>query len=90
MTKTKIALFAIPMCAILIAIGVFSVNFAEKELTPNSETSYAIQNELIPQAYAEKPEFRILDDDQLGLWENEFVDEVECKVKWGDLLRWYI
>ena len=86
MTRKKIALFAIPTCAVLIALGVFSVNFSENELTPSSDTPYEIQNEIMPQAYAMKPNFQVLSGTQLVspefLEDNDFlIQELECKIK---------
>ena len=84
MTKTKIALFAIPTCALLIAIGVISVNFAENDLTSNSDDSYLIQNEIIPQAYAEKPLQEIVPVDvsgtEYGSGSTFDITMVECKI----------
>ena len=87
MTRKKIALFAIPTCAILIAIGAISANFSESGLTSNSENSYTIQNEIIPQAYAAKPNFQVLNSTQLGVTLSpDFMETVECKVKMNNTI----
>jgi len=84
MTKTKIALFAIPTCALLITIGVLSVNFAETGLASNSEDIYSIQNKIIPQAYAEKPVQEIVLVDisltEYGSGSTFDIEKVECKI----------
>jgi len=84
MTKTKIALFAIPTCALLIAIGVLSVNFTETGLASNSDDTYSIQNQIIPQAYAEKPlqEIVLVDisSTEYGAGSTFDIEKVECKI----------
>ena len=87
MTKSKIALFVIPAFAILIAIGAVYGNISSSELSSNSENSSSIQNQIIPEAYAEKPNFQVLNSTQLGVVLSPgFMDKVECKVKMNNTL----
>jgi hypothetical protein len=83
MTKTKIALFAIPMCAVLIAVGVISYPTVGNETFSNEET--VVKQNFVPIAYAEKPNFQVLNSTDLGidLTGNPFMQEAECKVKYG-------
>jgi len=85
MTKTKIALFAIPMCAGLIAVGVVSYPTLGNETFSNEETA-EIQN-FIPSAYAAKPNFVVLNSTDLGVTlDPEFMNKVECKVKMNNTI----
>ena len=84
MKKTKIAIFAIPTFALLIAIGALSVNFTETSLASNSDDTYSIQNTIIPQAYAEKPVQVIVPVDvsstDYGSASTFDITMVECKI----------
>lgn len=87
MTKSKIALFAIPAFAVLIAVGAVYGNISSSELTSNSENNISVQNQIIPQAYAEKPNFQVLNSTDLGVTLTPgFMDKVECKVKMNNTL----
>jgi len=82
MNTKKNAMFAIPVFAVLIAVGAVYGNISNSELSSNSENSSIIQNQIIPQAYAEKPNFQVLNATQLGvIIDPEFINTVECKVK---------
>ena len=88
MTKTKIALFAIPIIVVLVASGAVSGTFSEKE-SVILETPVELQNNVIPQAFGEKPNFVILNGTDLV--SQQFLDnhnftlgDVQCKIKMAD------
>jgi len=87
MNTKKIAMFAIPVCAVLIAVGAVYGNISNSELSSNSEDSSSIQNQIIPQAYAAKPDFQVLNATDLGVTlDPNFMNKVECKVKMNNTI----
>lgn len=77
-------MFAIPTCAVLMAIGVIS--FIGNEVTANSVGSSEVQNLILPQAFAEKPTQTIVDltseveATDYATNSTATVEKVECKI----------
>ena len=88
MTKTKTALFAIPIIAGLVAICAISGIFSEKESISYEAPSVELQNNVIPQAFAEKPEQEIKEVDirttDYGSGSTFDIEKVECKISTKD------
>jgi hypothetical protein len=81
MTRTKIALFAIPIIAGLVAVGAISGNSEKESII--LETSSELQNTVLPQAYAEKPvkaTIPITVDEDYGDTSTFDNIEVTCKI----------
>ena len=93
MTKktSLLVIFAIPIFVVLIAAVAFSGYSFGQELITSFETSNEIPNEIIPQAFAAKPNFVILSGTELV--SQSFLDEnsiliqtLECKIKMADTI----
>ena len=88
MTKTKTAIFAISIIAGLVSIGAISGIFSEKELSVYDIPSVELQNNVIPQAFAEKPSQEIIVVDvsntDYGSGSTFDIQKVECKISTKD------